>query len=161
IPPLRTHAEDIPALIDYFIALHSERGGWPDAIPAHVLTRFRAYPWPGNVRELENAVRRLVTLRDPDYVLDELEAQLIALAPVPSGVASSGTQGNHSPAAVGSLEPAHTVDLKEIGRRAAERAEREAIVDMLGRMLANKKEAAQRLGISYKALLYKMRDFGI
>ena len=56
---------------------------------------------------------------------------------------------------------AYSVDLKEVGRRASDLAERAAILDMLVRTLGNKKECAQRLGISYKALLYKIRDFGI
>ena len=55
----------------------------------------------------------------------------------------------------------YRIDLKEIGRRASQVAEREAILDMLVRTLGRKKETAQRLGISYKALLYKIRDFGI
>jgi len=53
------------------------------------------------------------------------------------------------------------IDLKEVGRRAAHVAEREAIVAMLGHTGGNKREAAERLGISYKAILYKIREFGI
>src|SRR5207248_9257706 len=55
----------------------------------------------------------------------------------------------------------YRIDLKDLGRKAAHAAEREAIIIMLGHTGANKREAAERLGISYKAILYKIREFGI
>jgi two-component system response regulator AtoC len=153
VPPLREHREDIAILFDHFFAVHSARDAWAAQVPSELRERFCAYPWPGNIRELESAVRRSVMLRDPEYVIDELEAELAGKTPsasvAPPAVANA--QG----------DPTGDVDLKEIGRHAAELAERAAIVDMLARTLGNKKESARRLGISYKALLYKMRDFGI
>jgi two-component system, NtrC family, response regulator AtoC len=55
----------------------------------------------------------------------------------------------------------YRIDLKDLGRKAAHAAEREAIIIMLGHTGGNKREAAERLGISYKAILYKIREFGI
>src|SRR5205823_2251371 len=55
----------------------------------------------------------------------------------------------------------YRIDLKDLGRKAAHAAEREAIIIMLGHTGGNKREAADRLGISYKAILYKIREFGI
>ena len=62
---------------------------------------------------------------------------------------------------IGYHDAEYRVDLKQVGRKAAAIAEREAIMDMLVRTLGNKKECAQRLGISYRALHYKIRDLGI
>jgi hypothetical protein len=61
----------------------------------------------------------------------------------------------------GQIDDAYTIDLKDLGRKAANAAEREAIVIMLRHTGGNKREAAERLGISYKAILYKIREFGI
>lgn len=160
VPPLRARPEDIPALFQSFIREHGEREGWQGEVSEQLLVRFRSYAWPGNVRELENAVRRLIALRDPAYVLAELEAQSEHYARRPTSVASDATGQAVLPATQADGVES-VVDLKELGRRASDLAERQAIVDMLGRTLGNKKAAAQRLGISYKALLYKIRDFAI
>ena len=61
----------------------------------------------------------------------------------------------------GQIDDAYEIDLKELGRKAANAAEREAIIIMLRHTGGNKREAAERLGISYKAILYKIREFGI
>jgi DNA-binding NtrC family response regulator len=64
-------------------------------------------------------------------------------------------------AAQAALEDDYRIDLKELGKKAAHAAEREAIIIMLGHTGGNKRDAAARLGISYKAILYKIREFGI
>jgi two-component system, NtrC family, response regulator AtoC len=159
IPPLRAHREDIPALSQYFVQKHRTSQKWPDEIPASLLDRFRSYEWPGNISELENAIQRLIALRDPAYVLEELEARS---APIDYGYATASSNGAAYPAFATAPQAAgDNVDLKALGRRAADIAEHEAIIKMLNKTMGNKKEAAQRLGISYKALLYKIRDFGI
>jgi DNA-binding NtrC family response regulator len=161
VPPLRTRPEDISALLQYFMQEYGEGESRPE-IPDNMLARFRSYQWPGNVRELENAVRRLIALRDPAYVLEELEAQSKKSAARPTSAAppNGGSQPFSVPP-MAELDGGHRIDLKELGRRASDVAEREAILEMLRRTMGSKKEAAQRLGISYKALLYKIRDFGI
>ncbi len=117
------------------------------------MERFLAYDWPGTVRELENLVRRLVVLRDPAMVLGELAA---GRAPGMAGtVANVVREGTATPPS-GEDEP-----LKEVARRAARLAEREAILRALKRTGWNKRKAAKRLQVSYKALLYKIRGCGI
>jgi two-component system response regulator AtoC len=162
IPPLRERREDIPALLDHFVGKYSKRyGRAPEQIPDVVVSRFLEYEWPGNIRELENLVRRLMVLQDPRYVLSELQDRL------PSAIeARRGRPGQPAlvPEPPPQPEPEETdlrIDLKEVGRKAAHVAEREAIVTMLGHTGGNKREAAERLGISYKAILYKIREFGI
>jgi two-component system, NtrC family, response regulator AtoC len=151
ISPLRERREDIPHLLTHFMEKYARRYGWDQQLAPAVLDRFVAYEWPGNIRELENIVRRMMVLRDPNYVLDELNPRKVAL-PAP---ASTQAAKPDLP------DDGLTIDLKETGRKAADAAEREAIVKMLAYTLGDKKEAVRRLGISYKALLYKMRDFGI
>ncbi len=151
LAPLRERREDIAPLVDYFLRKYSRR--YPQGLselPREVLDAFASYDWPGNVRELENMVRRLVVLRDPVLVLDELKG---------------GTRAAEAPAApkdeTGAPTPPAEISLKEIGKRAAREAERAAILEMLQRTAWNKRRAATRLRISYKALLYKIRESGI
>jgi len=140
-----------------------------------VMRRLLEYDYPGNVRELENLVRRLVVLRDERFVLDELKAAQ-ARRPAASTSAQTGPAGGVLPPpnqrpdvpasqptamVVPMLGNAETVSLKEIARQAALRAEREAISAMLARTNWNKRKAAARLQISYKALLYKIKDCGL
>jgi two-component system response regulator AtoC len=178
VPPLRERKEDIVPLVKYFVEKYRRRyKGGLDRVPDDVMTRFHQYDWPGNVRELENLVRRLVVLKDPEMVLGELvpgRAGMAGPTPVvgaPTAIAHSSGQN----VAVNAAVPAHPAyrgdvpatlhaplpddaPLKEVGRRAARIAEREAIIRALMRTGWNKRKAALRLQISYKALLYKIKD---
>jgi two-component system response regulator AtoC len=180
VPPLRERKEDIPGLIEHFRRKYgSKYRGGAMVFSDEVIRRLCEYDHPGNVRELENLVRRLVVLRDEKFVLDELAAT-VSRRPalqVPLATGSAGgslppaNQGYPAPTAVASAPPpppapvvpmgAETVSLKEISRQAALRAEREAISAMLSRTNWNKRKAAARLQISYKALLYKIKDCGL
>ena len=184
LAPLRERKEDIVPLVDYFLKYYGRRykNGLPELSP-EVLRAFVHYDWPGNVRELENMVRRLVVLRDPVLALDELTAG--GRYAQPNGNAAN-TSVQAKPA--GGVSPRHEsaqpayysipfsvpqpppppprvpeteLSLKEIGKRAAMLAEREAILAMLQRTAWNKRKAATKLRISYKALLYKIKDSGI
>jgi DNA-binding NtrC family response regulator len=204
IPPLRERREDIPHLLELFVAKYQRRYGRAvAAVPREVLERFAAYDFPGNIRELENLVRRLMVLGDPRYVLSELRERsdgtpmpAPASTAAPAGAPLYGSHGaayaspfnspsplppptippppqfrspeaqqiaSRAGAAVASeaLVDDYQIDLKDLGRKAAHAAEREAIIIMLGHTGGNKREAAARLGISYKAILYKIREFGI
>jgi len=142
ISPLRERKEEIPQLVAHFMARHGAGG----SLPAELLQAFMAHDWPGNVRELENTIRRLAVLKDPAAVLEELTGHRPARLATPT---------------VPEPSPDEEVSLKDIGKRAAQLAERDAILAMLERTGWNKRKAARRLRISYKALLYKIRDAGI
>jgi DNA-binding NtrC family response regulator len=102
------------------------------------------HPWPGNLRELENFVKRYLILGDEELMLSELEPKSAWQQPVASD-SRPGQPGN----------------LKSLVRKLKDNAEAEAIAQALEQANWNRKEAARMLSISYKALLYKIRQFGL
>jgi two-component system response regulator AtoC len=155
VPPLRERKEEIGPLVRHFVDKYRNRyGGGLEAVPAEVMERFHAHDWPGNVRELENLVRRLVVLRDPAMVLGELVPGAHRILP-PANTVSNAARPDGAGLHAGLPEDA---PLKDVARRAARIAEREAILRALMRTGWNKRKAAKRLQISYKALLYKIKD---
>ena len=153
LPPLRERREDIPLLTEHFLRTQPTAGrrGTPSSLSASTLELFANYEWPGNVRELENIVKRVVVLGDETAAHEVIERRQIT-APVRLQPEACPPQ-----AAAGDVASRLT-SLKDIGRTAAREAERVAILDMLERTRWNRKEAAEILGISYKALLYKIKD---
>jgi two-component system, NtrC family, response regulator AtoC len=173
IPPLRERREEVPVFLDYFLRKYSEYyGKQPPAFSDLALSRMMEYNWPGNIRELENLVKRYVIVGNEAQIIRELstlkpiagatgqETQLTATDPKslvrgsqPMPVAIPITAGK-----VKALEE-ETPSLLEIGRRAAMRAEREAIERTLMQTRWNRRQAAKMLKVSYKALLNKLKTF--
>jgi len=145
IPPLRERPEEIPFLINYFTERYARlfnRQGF--AVPPKIMERLAQHTYPGNVRELENIVKRMIVLNDP--------ALLPSSLPRPAG----NGDGNAAPKA--SVE---AVSLKDIAREAAQAAEREAMAKVLEQVRWNRVKAAKLLKISYRALLYKIKQVGL
>jgi two-component system response regulator AtoC len=171
VPALRERPEDIPILVDHFMRRYAARyDSGCDLLPDDVLELFMRYPWPGNVRELENLVRRMVVLGDPRCIVGELTAPAMSSIEAsglpPPVVASPGVSSITASAALErlgilTLQDQDELPLKEVAHRAQVAAEREAIGHILRRCAWNKRRAAQRLHISYKALLYKIKECGI
>jgi two-component system response regulator AtoC len=147
VPPLRERLVEIPLLFRHFLEKYSEKfGKSPQGPSKYLMDAAVNYPWPGNLRELENFVKRYVILEDDEGSLREL-------------IEMSSTRQRMSPRE----EPAAPREqgLKALVRGLKDEAEMEAIADALERTRWCRKDAAKMLGISYKALLYKMRQFNL
>jgi two-component system response regulator AtoC len=140
VPPLRERPEDIAQLARHFAARHAARHDREVTLADDVVTALAAQPWPGNVRDLENTIERLVVLADgPIIELPFLEA-------------------------VTSVRPSATsqTDADELSIKKATRTlEQDLIRRALGVTQGNRTNAAKLLEISHRALLYKMKEYGI
>jgi two-component system response regulator AtoC len=146
VPPLRERPEEIPVLAEYFMQRYSRLfRREPVRMSAETIQRLLQHRFPGNVRELENMVKRMIVLGDSLLRRSQLAG--------PAGAA--GEAGPSAPPRTG------TVSLKHIARRAAQVAEREAILQALEQTQWNRVRAAKLLEISYRALLYKIKDAGL
>jgi two-component system response regulator AtoC len=148
VPPLRERASEIPLLASYFVERYAKlyrRDGF--VVPASVMERLTRHRYPGNVRELENLVKRMIVLDDP----------FLVRIPLPDAVANGECTSGSTSAPIANQEPS----LKEIARRASQAAEREAIAKMLEQTGWNRVRAARALRISYRALLYKIKQAGL
>src|SRR5213592_2252984 len=146
VPPLRERASEIPLLASYFVERHSRlfrREGF--TVPPDVMEVLTKHNYPGNVREVENLVKRMIVLGDPSLAS-------AALAPRKLESLAAGP-----PRKLPVLSPS----LKDGARQAARSAEREAIAKVLEDTRWNRVKAAKLLKISYRALLYKIKDVGL
>lgn len=184
LPPLRDRREEIPILTDYFLKKYAVQYNKPfTAISADTMRQFMDYDWPGNVRELENLIKRAVVLGSEAAICKEIQHGIaMASHRVSYQQQSASNAGAHSGAARANSAPSAPVQpaapptpqsiaaaaaeagnysLKDISRTAAREAERELILKMLQQTRWNRKETAEILGISYKALLYKIKENGL
>lgn len=146
IPPLRERTAEIPLLFRHFLVKYSEKYQKPMPDPSkHLIEAALRYPWPGNLRELENFVKRYVILEDDEGSFRELLEMTGQQRVTP-----------HEETA-----PPKEQGLKALVRGLKDEAEMEAIADALEKTNWCRKDAARMLGISYKALLYKMRQFNL
>ena len=142
LPALRDRKEDIPALAESFLTKHAAQFGRErPSLSSGTISTFMDHPWPGNIRELENVIKKIVALGDEQLALADLHA-----------IVSEARQAR--PSASGSYS------LKVAARAASREAERELIMKALTRTRWNRKRAAQELQISYKSLLYKLKQIG-
>ncbi len=157
IPPLRERRDEIVLLLEHFLRRYAHEYGRPYPSPSQELVEaFQRFHWPGNVRELENLVKRMIVLGTEAPVLAELEARAAQAPPARNGVERDAPELERY--LRGEIE---SLDLKRIGRQAAAIAEKHVIEKVLHRTRWNRKEAAEILQISYKALLYKMKEAGL
>jgi transcriptional regulator with PAS, ATPase and Fis domain len=137
LPPLRDRKEEIPVLLKHFIAQYADRFARPTLeVSPNLLQACIRYPWPGNLRELENFAKRFVILGDEKAALADLQA---------SDCAAADSQSD--------------AGLKSLARSVKNVAEAEAIARALQQTNWHRQKAAALLQISYKALLYKIRQY--
>ena len=152
IPPLRARPREIPVLVEFFLRHYSAIYSKP-LVPlnAEAMRALTVYHWPGNIRELENLCKRYIIVGGIDQILRELDQRrerrqpilLERTAPVPQ------------------VATGKTLSLLEIGRQAAWAAEQVEIRRTLEETKWNRREAARRLGISYKALLNRVSQMNL
>jgi two-component system response regulator AtoC len=145
LPPLRKRLEDLPILVDYFLRVYAARfDRRVPSLSSSIMERFRQHSWPGNMRELENYMKRLVILESVEPILAELEERL-------REPQNGGFQ----------LPPVTDFSLKKYSKAASQQAEHFLILEALKHTRWNRKRAAELLGISYRALLYKIKEAGL
>jgi DNA-binding NtrC family response regulator len=140
LPPLRQRREDVPVLRDWFLSAAAR--DFCRSVPVlstETQSFFLEYSWPGNIRELKDAARAIVALGDETLAMGGLRSLLRRV--------DRGGNGEK-------------VSLKDAARAASREAEREIILQVLTRTRWNRRRAAQELQISYKALLYKLKQIG-
>lgn len=142
LPPLRQRLEDIPLLVEHFIALQNQRlqtnvkAASPEAMKA-----FMRYSWPGNIRELQNSIERGMVLSSGEFIEFESLPDSIRLADDP----------------VEALFSSDELSIKKLSAR----LERILIIRALEKTEGNRTQAARLLEISHRALLYKLKDYDI
>ena len=143
LPPLRERLEDIPILVDYMLQQLCDKHNFrrPPFSPA-TIQRFQEYHWPGNMRQLENLVKRYVVLGAEESVLSELVE-------------------HESDVFKFSIPTSKQVSLKQITRQAMRQVERRIILKVVEANGWNRKHAAKLLNISYRTLMYKLKEVGV
>lgn len=143
LPPLRERREDIPGLVRYFWKGYSEEFDSDTPAPSARLTAvLQGHDWPGNIRELASVMKRYVLLGSGDAIAEELAARA-------------------RPAAERVTPSLHGVSLKRLAREEAREVERNIILKTLRETHWNRKRAARALNISYRTLLYKIKEAGV
>jgi len=150
VPPLRERRQEIPVFVNYFLDNYGKKYDKRASPPSQKLMKmFMHHQWPGNIRELENMIQRLVVLSDEAAIIEELSSEN----------KKKKFLQKSNPQLQNPISP--VLPLKEVSRRAAMQAEREAILKVLGQTNWNRKMAAKLLNISYKAILYKIKQYGL
>ena len=146
IPPVRERREEIPIFVEYFLEKFGKKYGRKiPPLTDKTMEAFSEHQWVGNVRELENVIQRLVVLGNEETIVEEL-------TPV--------TKEDPIAEKKKKMVPAKKIwpSLKEVHQEAIKKAESEMILKALEMTNWNRKKAADKLSISYKALLYKIRE---
>lgn len=146
LPALRQRQEDIPGLLEFFLKKYASLfGRAKPQLSSATMDVLMGHTWPGNIRELENVARKIVALGNEQLAIGDLQ----------SGLRSNGTESAQNSSS------GNGPSLKVASREASRRAERELILKQLELTRWNRKRTARDLQISYKALLYKLKQMGL
>ncbi len=169
VPPLRDRREDIPELIQFFLKKYSQalnRNLSSITISEELLDIFMHYYWPGNVRELENYVQKIIVMGSDEVVKRELLAKKDFDHAGRKGIIQKDFSREEDliDSVIDGIQdefPESFPSLKQVKKLAQSKAERIFIEEALRRTGGNKRDAAVLLKISYKAILYKIKEYGI
>jgi DNA-binding NtrC family response regulator len=143
MPALRERASDVPILMNHFVRMYSVRfGKRPEPMSSAFMKMLGSYHWPGNIRELENLAKRYVVFGGEEHIVSVLRDHKEA-----------------SPILADTIDL--TTPLKIQTKRAVQHLERKIILGVLQSHNWDRKETARALGISYRALLHKIKDVGL
>ncbi len=149
LPPLRERTDDIPELLDFFVAHYAKLAGRPvPTIAKETIKALQSYSWPGNVRELQNTIERAIILARSDHV-DADEIQLSSLA------------GQASVPSESSVKETATPDEPDVREISLSELEKEHILSMLERTGWNKSLTSQILGIERSTLDRKLKRYNV
>ncbi|HEV2287800.1 MAG TPA: sigma 54-interacting transcriptional regulator [Candidatus Acidoferrales bacterium] len=147
LPSLRERTADIPCISDFLRRVYSEKFNRPtQPLSARRLDMMQRYHWPGNIRELENMMKRYVILGSEDAIAIDL---------------SSGGSSSSSSSFLPDVPLNGSISLKKVTRQATREFEKKIILKTLQTHNWNRKRAASALNISYRALLYKLKEAGV
>ena len=166
IEPLRNRPEDIPHLIEHYIKEYSTMFGdkklqYPNK---GTVAKMSTYHWPGNVRELQNVLKRIMILGEGEETIDDLLRTNIHAQNSPEFQAAGAKTS--IPVDLWAINGDKTpnlssLSLKKVRKKALDRVEKEVISYVLEKTGWNRSKAAKILNISYKTLLYKIKDLNI
>src|SRR5947209_362589 len=143
LPALRERRADIEGLVNFFLEFYNRKYNCrAKPLSGELMTILQKYHWPGNIRELENLVKRYVILGNEEVISSDLVTR---------------EQENFNP----DINFDGPISLKKLTRQAVRELERKVILKVLQANHWNRKQAARALSISYRALLYKIRDAGL
>src|ERR1700737_2034259 len=143
MPPLRERRGDIADLVTYFLEHYNRKYNCrARTLSADLMSALHKHHWPGNIRELENLIKRYVILGNEEVISNDLVSR---------------KQEYFNP----EIDVDGPISLKAITRQATRQLERKVILKVLQAHHWNRKQAARALSISYRALLYKIRDAGL
>jgi transcriptional regulator with PAS, ATPase and Fis domain len=155
VPPLRDRREQITPLSRYYLDYYQKKYQRSVGVLSRGLAQaLEKYPWPGNIRELENTIKGYVIFNDEEALLKKLAGSA-------SGKPAKDPLEKPAPAPTWPASDQDPFNLKEATKRAIEQAEREAILATLSKTNWNRKMASRMLQVSYKALLYKIQQYGL
>jgi two-component system, NtrC family, response regulator AtoC len=143
MPALRERASDVPLLMNHFIRIYSKQfGGNAVQLSPSIMSLLESYHWPGNIRELENMAKRYVLLGGEEHILCVMKQLEEPLSSAPDAIDL-------------------TTPLRVQTKRATQRLERKIILGVLEAHKWNRRKTARSLDISYRALLYKIKEVGL